>query len=52
MHSARKVLGNVSLIAEEPTLTERVALMLHPAYAPKGTDTPCMSSPPVALLYR
>ena len=31
------MLSKVSLIAEEPTLMERVALMLHPSYALKGT---------------
>ena len=41
LHSAGPLLSKVSLIAEEPTLMERVALMLHPSYALKGTPTLC-----------
>ena len=37
LHSAGPLLSKVSLIAEEATLMERVALMLHPSYALKGT---------------
>ncbi|KAL3143569.1 Potassium/sodium hyperpolarization-activated cyclic nucleotide-gated channel 3 [Trebouxia sp. C0009 RCD-2024] len=36
LHSAGPLLSKVSLIAEEPTLMERVALMLHPSFALKG----------------
>ena len=36
LHSAGPLLNKVSLIAEEPTLMERVALMLHPSFALKG----------------
>lgn len=38
LHSAGPLLSKVSLIAEEPTLMERVALMLHPAFALKGKE--------------
>ena len=36
LHSAGPLLSKVSLIAEEPTLMERVALMLHPSFALRG----------------
>ena len=40
LHSAGPLLSKVSLIAEEPTLMERVALMLHPSFALKGKHLP------------
>ena len=40
LQSAGPLLEKVSLISEEPTLMERVALVLHPSYALKGTLHP------------
>ena len=45
LHSAGPLLSKVSLIAEEPTLMERVALMLHPSFALKGRQ-PSPTKPP------
>lgn len=36
LHSADALLSKVSIIGEEPTLKEKVALMLQPAYILKG----------------
>ena len=36
LQSAGPLLEKVSLISEEPTLMERVALVLHPSFALKG----------------
>ena len=46
LHSANMLLSTVSLIGEEPTLKEKVALMLQPAYILKG-ELP--SPPPTPL---
>lgn len=37
LQAAGPLLEKVSLISEEHTLMERVALVLHPSYALKGT---------------
>ena len=40
LHSADALLSKVSIIGEEPTLKEKVALMLQPAYILKGEPSP------------
>ena len=51
LHSAGPLLSKVSLIAEEPTLMERVALMLHPSFALKGKHPPPHTTTPPPLAY-
>ena len=46
LYSANTLLSKVSLIGEEPTLKEKVALMLQPAYILKGKTLP-YPPPPV-----
>ena len=53
LYSANTLLSKVSLIGEEPTLKEKVALMLQPAYILKGETLPHLSPypppPPLTL---
>ena len=49
LYSANSLLSNVSLIGEEPTLKEKVALMLQPAYILKGEPPP--PPPPILSPY-
>ena len=46
LYSANTLLSKVSLIGEEPTLKEKVALMLQPAYILKGETLPHLSPYP------
>lgn len=46
LHSADALLSKVSIIGEEPTLKEKVALMLQPAYILKGKTPPSLRPPP------
>ena len=46
LYSANTLLSKVSLIGEEPTLKEKVALMLQPAYILKGKTLPYPPPPP------
>ena len=49
LYSANTLLSKVSLIGEEATLKEKVALMLQPAYILKGEPPPPPPLPPPSL---